>query len=62
MELDLTEDLILAVTRAGCWDSFPSKEGKRGVPGGVISLLTQKVMIHICNSNLMVSDIKEEQI
>lgn len=41
VETDLAEGLLLGAIEAG-WDSLPSDEGNRGVPGGVRSLLTPK--------------------
>lgn len=38
VETDLVDGLLLGAAEGG-WDSHPSDEGNRGVPGGVRSLL-----------------------
>lgn len=39
VETDLAKELLLGATEVAC-DSLPSDEVKRGVPGGVSSLMT----------------------
>jgi len=39
VEADLAKELLRGATKVGC-DSLPSDDGKRGVPGGVRSLMT----------------------
>ncbi len=39
-EDDLAKELLLGAAEV-CLDSFPSNEGKSGVPGGVRSLITK---------------------
>jgi hypothetical protein len=39
VEVDLAKELLRGATEVG-FDSLPSDEGERGVPGGVRSLMT----------------------
>ena len=41
LEVDLANELLRGATEVG-FDSLPSDEGKRGVPGGVRSPMTSK--------------------
>lgn len=42
VETDLAKELLLGATGFG-GDSLPSDEGKRGVPGGVRSLISKQI-------------------
>lgn len=42
VEPDLAEEFLFGATDAG-WDSFPSEDGIREVPGGASSLFPEKL-------------------